>query len=137
MKLHDVMTTELEICPVTTPLADAATTMRDCDIGDVLVRDENGSVCGIVTDRDLVVRGLAGHSDPTSLTLGDVCAKQLHTVDVDAGLDDVVKLMEDKALRRVPVMGGDDVVGIVSLGDLAEALDRESALGQISAARPD
>lgn len=136
MKIRDVMTPDPAVCDAGSHLRDAAAVMRDRNIGDVLVKNDDG-LCGIVTDRDLVVRGLAGDRDPDEVTLGEVCSKELHSISVDADTDAVVAMMRDHALRRVPVMDGDRAVGIVSLGDLATNLDHHSVLGRISGARPD
>lgn len=95
-----------------------------------------GKLVGIVTDRDLVVRGLAEEGVDT-LTLADVCSADLTTVAPDADPRAVIKLMSDRAVRRVPVVEDGRPVGIVSLGDLAARLDEQSVLGQISSAPPD
>lgn len=137
MEIRDLMTTDPVVCAADCKLDEAAAAMRDRHIGDVLVRDGDGRLCGIVTDRDLVVRGLAGGGDPTSMTLGDVCDGQLHSIQIDASVGDVIRMMEDLAIRRAPVMQDDQLVGVVSLGDLAARLDGESALGKISKASPD
>ena len=137
MDIRDLMTTDPVVCAADSSLHDAATAMRDRHIGDVLVRDDDGQLCGIVTDRDLVVRGLARDGDIGSLTLADVCDRQLHTVQADASIGEVVQLMQERTIRRAPVMQGDQLVGIVSLGDLAARLDDDSALGKISSAPPD
>ncbi|NND75891.1 MAG: CBS domain-containing protein [Ilumatobacter sp.] len=135
MNIRDLMTRNPIICTADTKLTDVAKLMRDEDIGDVLVGDEQ-TLCGIVTDRDIVVRGLAERDDVTTAVAGDVCSDDVCTVDVDDDIGDVVQTMEQRALRRVPVTDDGSVVGIVSLGDLATALDEESALGKISAAAP-
>jgi CBS domain-containing protein len=84
-----------------------------------------------------VVRGLAS-GDVQGLTLADVCSNDVTTVTIDTPASEVVRLMTDRAVRRVPVVEGDGrPVGIVSLGDLAAQLDEQSALGQISSAPPD
>ena len=137
MDIRDVMTADPVVCASDSSIRDAATAMRDRNIGDVIVSDGDGRPCGIVTDRDLVIRGLARDGDVSSLKLGDVCEGELHTVQFDADVSDVIALMQERALRRVPVLQGDDLVGIVSLGDLAERLDEGSALGTISSAPPD
>jgi CBS domain-containing protein len=129
------MTTDLVSCPSTASMSDAARSMRDRDIGDVLVVDE-GAVRGIVTDRDLVVRGLAGDGDITTAKLGDLCSANLTTVAPDASVEEAASIMRDHALRRLPVVEDGAAVGIVSLGDLAVTADPGSALGGISAARP-
>jgi CBS domain-containing protein len=129
------MTTDLVSCPSSASMSDAARSMRDRDIGDVLVVDE-GAVRGIVTDRDLVIRGLAGDGDITSAKLGDLCSANLTTVAPDASVEEAASIMRDHALRRLPVVEDGTAVGIVSLGDLAVTADPGSALGGISAARP-
>lgn len=110
--------------------------MRDNDIGDVVVTDSDGSPCGIVTDRDLVVRGLAEGLDTGSATLDEICEHQLITVGPDDPIATAVKTMEENAIRRLPVMEDGNLVGIVTLGDLAMERDPNSALGDISAAPP-
>ena len=114
---------------------DAAKNMRDRDIGNVLVT-RNDELCGIVTDRDLVVRCMADGQDPKATRLGQLCSKELVTVSQDSSVGDAIRKMTDKAVRRVPVVDGKKPVGIVSLGDLAQSEDRKSALGEISAAQP-
>lgn len=137
MNISDVMTANPTTCSTTASLFDAARAMRDEAIGDVLVCDADQRLVGIVTDRDLVVRGFAT-SGSESLTLADVCSNDLTTVSLDAEPRDVIRLMSDRAIRRVPVCDdGQRPVGIVSLGDLAARLDEQSVLGHISSAPPD
>jgi len=98
---------------------------------------ENNQLCGIVTDRDIVVRVLADGGDPAMVTVGEICSRELTTVPPTASIDDVVRLIRQKAIRRLPVVEEDgEVVGIVSIGDIAVARDRESALADVSAAPP-
>jgi len=129
------MTTDLVSCSSSAPLRDAAEYMRDRDIGDVLVVDD-GSIRGIVTDRDIVVRCVAEGGDPREAKVGDVCTANLTTVPADATIQDAARIMRDQALRRLPVVDRGKPVGIVSLGDLAVDADPSSALGGISAASP-
>jgi CBS domain-containing protein len=133
--VRDVMTTDLVSCRSEAPIAEAARHMRDRDIGDVLVVDD-GQVRGIVTDRDIVVRCLAEGGDVSKATIGDVCTSALQTVRSDAAIAEAAAIMRDHALRRLPVVDDGAAVGIVSLGDLAVESDPKSALGGISAARP-
>ena len=135
MQARDVMTPDPVVCPPSTRLSEAAALMRDRDIGDVLV-GEDDRLAGIVTDRDLVVRGLANGDAVTSMTIGDLCTSDVQTVSADASVDEVVQMMAERALRRVPVLEGDRPVGIISIGDLAQDRDPDSALGQISSAPP-
>lgn len=133
-RIAELMTKNPVTMDNTTDLQTAARAMRDHDIGDVVVTKPDGTLCGIVTDRDIVVRGIAEGVDPSSTTLDDVCNHNLVTVGSDDSVAAAVKAMEENAIRRLPVVDNDSLVGIVSLGDLAVERDRESALGEISAA---
>jgi CBS domain-containing protein len=115
---------------------DAARRMRDEGIGDVIVVDDD-RVCGILTDRDIVVRGLAEECDPRATRVADVCSRELTTVRPEDTVNHAVRLMREHAIRRLPVVdAAGQPVGIVSLGDLALERDPDSVLGHISAAPP-
>jgi CBS domain-containing protein len=133
--VKDVMTTDVVACEASTPLVEAARLMRDRGIGDVLVK-ENGALCGIVTDRDIVVRGLAEGRDVARGTLADVCSSDVTCAHPDTPVKEAAQMMRDRSIRRLPVVDGDQPVGIVTLGDLAMEQDPNSALADISAARP-
>lgn len=134
-KIQDLMTTDVSTCPHTASLAEAAKRMRDEDIGDVLV-ERDGALCGLVTDRDIVVRGLAQGHDAASITIGEICSQELATVKPGDDVDIAVRLMREKAVRRLPVVDDGKPVGIVSIGDLAIERDDQSALADISGAEP-
>jgi CBS domain-containing protein len=129
------MTPNPATVPATATVADAARLMRDDHIGDVIVMDDS-HICGIVTDRDIAVRAVAEGKDPTKFPIGSICSKELVTARPDDTVDDAARLMREKALRRLPVVEGDQPVGIVSIGDLAVERDDKSALADISAAPP-
>jgi len=131
--VREVMTPSPRMLDARATVHDAARAMLDDDIGDVIVCDGD-TVCGIVTDRDITVRAVAQGKDPSATKLGDICSKDLTTVAPDASVDDAVRLMREKAIRRVPVVEGGKAIGVVSLGDLAIDLDSHSALADISAA---
>jgi CBS domain-containing protein len=134
--IRDLMTSDPVVLDASATVSDAARAMKARDIGDVLVR-RDGKLCGIVTDRDLVVRAIA--DDPQGaarIPLGDICTTDIAWVSPDTESDEAIRLMREKAVRRIPVIEGDRPLGIVSLGDLAIARDRESALADISAAPP-
>jgi CBS domain-containing protein len=134
-KVRDVMTPNPIALPLTATVFDAARAMREADVGDVIVLDGN-RVAGIVTDRDLVVRGLGADRNPAQTSLGEICSRELTVVAPTDEIANAVELMKSKAIRRLPVVENNRPVGIVSLGDLAIERDRSSALGQISAAPP-
>jgi CBS domain-containing protein len=133
---RDVMTpTPLSVSGETN-VREAAELMRDRAIGDLLVtRDDD--LLGIVTDRDIVVRVLAAGLDPRETPIETACSRDLFVVRADDGIEDVIRLLRDRAIRRVPVMEDGRAVGIISLGDLARQLDPQSVLAAISAAPPD
>lgn len=134
-KVRDVMTPHPVTVSPDSLLIDAAEQMRNRDIGDVIVLDEDGRLRGIVTDRDIVVRALADGQEASITTVGEICSPDVVTVDVDDDVDEVVRLMSELAVRRIPVIDRGLLVGVVSLGDLAIERDPQSALGKISAAQ--
>jgi len=133
--VQDVMTPDPITLPLSASLIDAAKTMRDVGIGDVVVVDGD-EVLGIVTDRDIVVRGIADGLEPQSTTLLDICSRELTTVSPEDHVGTAVRLMRENAIRRLPVVARGRPVGIVTLGDLAVEQDRGSALADVSAAPP-
>jgi CBS domain-containing protein len=133
--ISDVMTKNPATLDVDASALEAAQAMKAADIGDVVVCD-HGRVWGIVTDRDLVVRAMAEGASAEEVRLRDVCSHELTTITPDASVDEAVQLMREQALRRLPVVKDQKLVGIVALGDLAVDRDPESALADISAAAP-
>jgi CBS domain-containing protein len=133
--LRDIMTQKPLTLQTSDTITAAARTMRDGNIGDVVVL-ENGQVRGILTDRDIVVRALAAGLDPSRTTVGEVCSRELTTLSPMDSIAAAVSVMRDKAIRRLPVVEDGRPVGIVSLGDLAVEREPNSALGGISAAPP-
>jgi CBS domain-containing protein len=134
-QIRELMTPNPVALPGTASVHEAARAMRDAQIGDVIVL-ENNQVCGIVTDRDMVVRILAETRDPATTTLADICSHSIVTVTPTESVEEAVRLMRTHAIRRLPVVDGGQAVGIVSLGDLAVERDPGSALGKISGAPP-
>jgi len=114
---------------------DAARYMRELNVGAIVVHRQ-GEVCGIVTDRDIVVRCLARDGNCDETPLREICSRELVALHPDDDVDYAVRLMRDKAIRRIPVVKNGKAVGILSLGDLALERDPYSTLGAISAASP-
>lgn len=132
--VRDVMTSNPVTVPADTPLSEVARLMRDRDIGTVIVVDSGGGLRGILTDRDLVVRGFAEGRDLGSTAAAELCSADLATLAPDDSVDRAIKLMRERAVRRLPVVENGRPVGIVSIGDLAMERDEESVLAGISAA---
>jgi CBS domain-containing protein len=133
--IQDVMTPNPTALDASTTVQEAARAMRDQGIGDVIVC-EGDTMCGILTDRDIVVRALAEGRDPQSTKIGEICSRDVTTVAPDETVEAAIGMMREKALRRIPVVDGGRAVGIVTIGDLAIERDADSALADISAAPP-
>lgn len=133
--IREVMTENPSTVEASAKLTEAAQLMAKEDIGDVLVV-ENGELQGIVTDRDIVVKAIAEGSTPDDTSVREVATTDVATVGPDDTIDDAVAIVREKNVRRVPVVEDGRPVGIVSLGDLAQHVDDDSALADISAASP-
>ncbi|GAA3766097.1 CBS domain-containing protein [Micromonospora maritima] len=129
------MTTRLVTMDGNDTLTAAAQEMRDSAIGDVVVTDGD-NVIGIVTDRDITVRGVAEDMNPSSTTLNQITSRDVVTV---SQYDDAVAaadLMRTYAVRRLPVIDDGRLVGLISMGDLAVEREPQSVLADISADDP-
>ena len=133
-RVADVMTPAPTNVDATDTIEAAARAMASEDVGALIVRSES-RIVGIITDRDIVVRGLA-EGRGLDATVGEVASDQLVTVGPGDPVATAVEVMRDAAVRRVPVMDGDTAVGIVSIGDLAVERDPSSALADISEEPP-
>ena len=129
------MTTRLVTMDGNDTLTAAAQEMRDSAIGDVVVT-EGDNVVGIITDRDITVRGVAENLDPNTTPLNQITSKHVVTV---SQYDDAVAaadLMRTYAVRRLPVIDDGRLVGLISMGDLAVEREPQSVLADISADEP-
>lgn len=119
MQLREIMTHEVHAVPPQTSLRHAAQKMKSWDIG-VLPVCENDKLIGVITDRDIAVRAVAEGKDPESCSVGNAMTPDLIYCYEDEDVERAAKLMEEKQIRRLPVMDRNHrLVGIVSLGDLA------------------
>ncbi|MGN9908063.1 CBS domain-containing protein [Phytohabitans sp. LJ34] len=136
LTVRDVMTRQVVYLPAETTVDEAAQAMRTADIGDVVVT-EGPALAGILTDRDIVVRAVAERQDPGQMTVGSIASTDLVMIQQDASPQEAVRLMRERAVRRLLVCDADrQLVGVVSLGDLAMRLDPSSVLSDISEASP-
>lgn len=130
----EVMTPAPTAVDASDPIQVAARAMAEENVGALVVKSDSKTV-GIVTDRDLVVRGLAKGLGGDA-TIREVASEDIITVGPSDPVETAVEVMRAAAVRRVPVMDGDVAVGIVSIGDLAVERDPSSALADISEAEP-
>jgi CBS domain-containing protein len=132
--VSDIMTRVVVQLPAETNLVDAARAMRDRQIGNVLVTD-HGTLRGLTTDRDIVVRAVAESKHPAHTRLAEIVSGDVVRISQDATPAEAADVMRREAVRRLVVTDHTgSVTGIVSLGDLAIANDPTSALGVISGA---
>lgn len=125
MKVKDAMHKKVEWVQPTTTVAALAKRMRDLDIGAIPI-GENDRLVGMVTDRDITVRAVADGKDVTKLTARDVMSKGIVFCRDGEEIEDAVRIMEQKKIRRLPVL--DDkkrMVGMLSLGDVSHAASHE------------
>jgi CBS domain-containing protein len=108
---------------------DAAALMQSFDVG-VIPVVEDGTFVGLVTDRDLVLRVLAARKEPRDVRLGDILTREPVTVTPDETIAEARRLMAEHRIRRLPVCKGSQLVGILSLGDVALADASERAVGE-------
>ena len=126
-QVREVMTPEPVTLPLDAPLTEAARLMRDQEIGGVLVT-QDGMLCGLLTDRDIVVRAVAEGRDLTGTRLAEICSAGIVTVSPDDETATALRLMRGSAVRRLPVVEDGRPVGIVSIGDLTSDRDEPSAV---------
>lgn len=119
MKVSDVMTTEVETVQMSSTLEEAASIMKVENVGAIPVLDEDDDLVGIITDRDIVVRCVAEGKDPADTSVEEVLSHELETIEPDVDTDEAARLMSDKQIRRLPVCQDGELVGMISIGDLA------------------
>jgi len=127
MKVKDLMTNHVCCVAPEMTLENTSKLMSGADIGVVPVCDSSGIV-GIVTDRDIITRGISKGFSPIE-PVSKVMSKNVASISPEADIKDAVKLMSERQVRRLPVMSGKSIVGMLSVGDLARCgkLDAEVA----------
>ncbi len=133
MQVRNIMTTDLVALEQNASVKKAADLMKKFNIGCVL-ETQNNELTGIITDRDIVMRLIAEGKDPAQNTLGDFMTQSPVTVSPDLDIHMAANIMAEHQIRRLPVIENNQIVGIVSLGDLAvdAAHEAEDVLGDMS-----
>jgi CBS domain-containing protein len=116
--IKEVMTSQVKTCEPDATVMEVAKVMAQEDVGPVPIVEE-GRLTGIVTDRDIVVRVVAEGRDPSSTTVGEIASRDLVTVSPDDDLDSALEQLAQNQVRRIPVVDGDRLVGIVAQADIA------------------
>lgn len=130
MQLKEIITTPAQTVAPDCSLFDAAKTMMSRDLGWLPVA-ESGRVVGIITDRDITIRGVAGGLDTRKAKVEDVMSRDVFCCSIDSTIEDAANMMEDEQVRRLVVVDENEkIAGVVSLADLA--LDaRESTSSEV------
>jgi CBS domain-containing protein len=128
-KAYEIMTCALETCAPDAHVSSVAATMRDRNIGDVLVV-EDGQLRGIVTDRDLAIQALTGQDDPEKTPVHKYMSSPVVTGEPDWSLQKVSETMARHQIRRLPIVQEGRLAGIISLGDVALHTDKKQAVAK-------
>lgn len=132
--ISEIMTRDVETCTLLDNVFEVAVKMKEWNVGSIPIVDD-GKLVGMITDRDIVIRGIAEKHPPSS-KVESVMSENLVTATPDMSTKEAAKLMADHQIRRLPVVEGDKLVGIVALGDFAvdEMTDEQAqhALSEIS-----
>lgn len=122
---RDIMTSDPRIVKVDDSVREIAGILADEDIGAVIVCNDENRLQGLITDRDLAVEVLAKDRDGSTRAADLLGGREVVTIGADDDIDLAIRTMKDHAVRRLPVIDGDEVIGMVSQADLAGAVDDE------------
>lgn len=117
MKVADIMTKEVDTCNPEHSLQEVAAKMKEINVGSIPIC-ENEKLVGIITDRDIVVRGIADNLAMES-AVSEILSENMVTGSKDMTVEEAAELMADHQIRRLPIVENEKVIGIVSLGDIA------------------
>lgn len=124
--VNDLMTTGAEHVGPSDSLVVVARVMRDLEVGALPVRDADGRLTGMVTDRDIAVRCIADGGDPASMRAGDLARGTPVMIESDQDAETALRMMARHRVRRLPVTEGGALVGIIAQADVARALPPET-----------
>jgi CBS domain-containing protein len=127
---REVMSGGAECVGENDTLADAAKRMKELDVGSMPICGEDDRLKGMITDRDIVVEAVAEGKDPADVRAGELGGEEVVTIGADDSVSEALQTMSDHKVRRLPVIDGHDLIGIVSFADLAGAIEDED-LGQV------
>ncbi|MGW7368303.1 CBS domain-containing protein [Streptomyces sp. NPDC054841] len=121
----DIMHRGAQWIPSHETLDRAAQLMRELNVGALPIADADERLCGILTDRDIVVGCVAMGHDPSKITAGDMAKGTPRWIDAEADVDEVLHEMQDHQIRRLPVIENKRLVGMISEADLAQHLSED------------
>ena len=119
MKVKECMCTQISCVNPETNLTDVAKLMKNQHVGCLPICDTNKQIVGLVTDRDLVLRGIACNKDANTTPVSDIMTTEIYTVTPNENVENATKTMCDCQVKRIPVVENNQMVGILTLGDIA------------------
>jgi CBS domain-containing protein len=119
---RDIMSPDPRCVREDETLVDAARLMRDLDVGALPICGNDERLKGMITDRDIVVKCIADGGDPSSVKAGSLAEGKPVTIGADDDIREALRVMQDYQVRRLPVIDGHDLVGIISQADIARSL---------------
>lgn len=122
---RDLMTSPAEFLQESDSLTVAAQALKTSNVGSMPVKDDNGKVVGVVTDRDIVVKSVAEGANPDDARVADVASSTVVSVSADDDAQAVMQALSDNQVRRLPVLDGEELVGVISQADVARELSAE------------
>ena len=120
MKVKDCMCRDVKFVTPDTTLCDCAKLMCNSHIGCVPVCDDSKNVVGVVTDRDVILRAVACDKDYKNTAVSDIMTCNVCCLDGNSDIQEAEKLMSENAVRRLPVVENNKIIGILTIGDLAK-----------------
>jgi len=126
--VKDVMTHEIDCCYPEDNVFEAATKMKELNVGAIPICDHQKQVLGMITDRDIVVRGVA-EKKPNAIQVTDIMTNNLITVTPETNVQEATNIMAQHQIRRLPVVENKQLIGIVSLGDFAVRNETDQSAG--------
>jgi CBS domain-containing protein len=123
MQLREIMTPQVEVLAPDATIIEAAQKMEQLNVGSFPICDGD-HLRGLITDRDIVVKGIAKGLDPTQVQVRDLMTSPIVYAFEDTDVEEAARMMEEKQIRRLPVLNREKrLVGIVALGDFATKAD--------------
>jgi CBS domain-containing protein len=122
---REVMTQGVECIGVNDTIADAAKRLAELDVGAMPICGEDNRLKGMLTDRDIAIKVVAQGKDPSTTTAGELAEGKPVTIGADDSVNEALHTMAEHKVRRLPVIDGHDLIGIVSQADLARSVDEE------------
>ncbi|MPW25708.1 CBS domain-containing protein [Alkalibaculum sp. M08DMB] len=128
MKAKSIMTNKIVVVQKDDMIVDAAKKMKQTGVGTVAVEDQ-GKIVGIISDRDIVLRDVAENQTPGQSKCGDIMTSNVATASPESSVDEISQIMSERQVKRVPIVEQEHMVGMVSLGDLAQTKGQKREAG--------